>query len=312
MKALTIKFEGAEKKLEVILSSPQANLRSNADKRWNRVVEASRALILSHVATESLDAYLLSESSLFVWEDRILMITCGKTTLVKALPEILNIVGKENVAHLFYEQKDFLFPDKQPSNFETDAAFIKAYCPGKTYSFGAPSRDHVNVFYWSRQHVESEPDVTLEILMNDPAPSVMEFFSEKNSGTADRAESRSGLKNILQQRMLTDGYLFSPHGYSLNGVLHDNYVTVHVTPQPENAYTSFETNMIEKDYAGMVNKVVSVFRPERFTVVLTKNTDIADPTLTDSVPGYLLAEKSTESLDRRYAVNFMNYRRCLL
>ncbi|OQX02669.1 MAG: hypothetical protein BWK80_57365 [Desulfobacteraceae bacterium IS3] len=309
MKALTIKFEGAEKKLEVILSSPQANLRSNADNRWNRVVEASRALILSHVSTESLDAYLLSESSLFVWEDRILMITCGKTTLVKALPEILNIVGKENVAHLFYEQKDFMFPDEQPSNFKADAAFIKEYCPGKIYRFGTPCPDCVNVFYWSQANAESEPDATLEILMNDPDPSVMDIFSEKNSGTADRAESRSGLKNILQRRMLTDGYLFSPHGYSLNGVLDDNYVTVHVTPQPENAYTSFETNIIEKDYADMVNKVVSVFRPERFTVMLTKNSDGFDPMLTDSVTGYMLSGKSTESLDRRYAVNFMNYRR---
>lgn len=310
MKALTMKFEGAEKKLEIILSSPQANLRSNADMRWNRVVEASRALILSHVATESLDAYLLSESSLFVWDDRILMITCGKTRLVKALPEILNIVGKENVAHLFYEQKDFLFPDEQPSNFKADTAFIKEYCPGKTYSFGAPGGDCLKVFYWSQPHDGSEPDATLEILMNDPDPSVMDIFSEENSGTADRAEMQSGLKNILQQQMLTDGYLFSPHGYSLNGVLDDNYVTVHVTPQPENAYTSFETNIIEKDYAGMVNRVVSVFRPERFTVVLTKNRDVIDPVLTAAVPGYMLSEKSMESLDQRYAVNFMNYRRC--
>jgi len=107
---MTTKFEGPEKKLEIILFAPQAGLRSNRDGQWDRVAKASRAAIISGIATDDLDAYLLSESSLFVWEDRILMITCGKTTLINAVPEILKIVNRDRIAFVFYERKSFMFP----------------------------------------------------------------------------------------------------------------------------------------------------------------------------------------------------------
>ena len=63
-------FEGPEKKLEVILFSPQFNIRNNNDGRWDKIVKASQADIISKKSTEHLDAYILSESSLFVWNDR--------------------------------------------------------------------------------------------------------------------------------------------------------------------------------------------------------------------------------------------------
>ena len=112
-------FEGPEKKLEIILNSPCSNLRSNQDGRWERVVNASRSHIISSISAEGVDAYLLSESSLFVWEDRILMITCGKTTLVNAVPEILRLTGRRNVARVFYERKNMLYPDQQSTQFDT-------------------------------------------------------------------------------------------------------------------------------------------------------------------------------------------------
>ncbi|MEZ6189114.1 MAG: hypothetical protein R3F62_29460 [Planctomycetota bacterium] len=43
---------------------------------WERVVEAARAQILSQISTSQCDAYLLSESSLFVYDDRFALITC--------------------------------------------------------------------------------------------------------------------------------------------------------------------------------------------------------------------------------------------
>ena len=98
-------FEGSEKKIEIILAEPQQNLRDHSDGRWRRVVRASGAEILNCVSTAELDAYLLSESSLFVWEYRLVLITCGRTTPVRAVPEILEFIDRERIAFLFYESK---------------------------------------------------------------------------------------------------------------------------------------------------------------------------------------------------------------
>jgi S-adenosylmethionine decarboxylase len=76
-----------------------------------RVVRASGAEILNCVSTAELDGYLLSESSLFVWEERLLLITCGQTTPVRTLPEILEFIDRDRIAFLFYERKNLNFPD---------------------------------------------------------------------------------------------------------------------------------------------------------------------------------------------------------
>ena len=101
MGATANNFEGPEKKLEVILFSPQFGIRNNDDGRWDNIVQASQADIISKKSTEHLDAYILSESSLFVWNDRILIITCGKTTLIAAIPKILEVVDRKEIALVF-------------------------------------------------------------------------------------------------------------------------------------------------------------------------------------------------------------------
>jgi hypothetical protein len=108
-------FEGPEKKLEIHLAGPLSDLRSNRDGRRDRVVRASGATIISRIRGRHMDACLLSESNLFVWDDRILMITRGRTHLIRALPEILGLVTMEMVGALFYERKNALYPMEQPS-----------------------------------------------------------------------------------------------------------------------------------------------------------------------------------------------------
>jgi S-adenosylmethionine decarboxylase len=93
-------FEGAEKKLELI--SRSARFRQRDEAYWATVVEAAGAKILSRISSESCDAYLLSESSLFVWDDRVTMITCGRTTLVRAANFLLDDLPPEKVDFLIY------------------------------------------------------------------------------------------------------------------------------------------------------------------------------------------------------------------
>ena len=243
------KFEGPEKKLEVILKGPIEGIRDNADGRWHRVVRACRAEILSVVRTERLDAYLLSESSLFVWPDRVLMITCGQTILTRSVPVILDIVGRDNVALVFYERKNFMYPSEQPADFEQDVVALISYFPGKSYRLGPANHDHVHVYYAANAALEAADDATLQVLMHDLDPALVEIFSGQNGQNVASVRSASGLAN-LYPHMTVDGHLFSPYGFSINGVWQEQYYTIHVTPQPDGSYASFETNVIDADYGG--------------------------------------------------------------
>ena len=303
-------FEGPEKKLEVILFSPQFDIRNNDDGRWDKIVKASQAEIISKKSTAHLDAYILSESSLFVWNDRILIITCGKTTLIETVPKILEIVNREHIALVFYERRNLIFPQEQPADFEEDVASIEQYFPGKSYRLGPANHDHVHVFYSSHAKVVAKQDATLQILMRDFDKSVADLFCRGNTLTKDQLNKLSGLDRIYSE-MERDSHIFSPCGFSLNGIKNNSYFTVHVTPQPEGSYASFETNVIESDYSRVISDVVSVFWPQKFSILLTTSMDEAcmksRSTVVSILSDYNVTEKSFYEFDCDYSLTFLNY-----
>lgn len=131
--------------------------------------------------------------------------------------------------------------------------------------------------------------------------------------TPEEALRRSGIEAVSPLAMTTDGYLFSPCGYSLNGIHEDRYVTVHVTPQAGSSYASFETNLFEADYAETIQKVVRIFRPGRFSLVLTTSMDDAcmasHETIYNAGPGYAVKDKSFYEFECGYGVSFLNFTR---
>ena len=306
---LSYTYEGPEKKLEIILFTSQPGLRDNNDRRWERVVKASRSDIISQTSTKYLDAYLLSESSLFVWDDRILMITCGKTTLIETLPEIIKIVDREKVALVFYERKNFMFPQEQPADFEEDVVLIEKHFPGKSYRLGPANHDHIHVFYSSHAKTQIEQDATLQVLMHGIDPSVIDIFCPQDTKNRDQIGKHSGL-NRIYPHMETDSHLFSPDGYSINGIFADKYYTVHVTPHSDWSYASFETNVLETDYSEIIKQVVSIFKPEKFSLLLTTSMDEkyldGYSTLANVISEYNVTEKSLYEFDCGYSIMFLN------
>lgn len=77
-----------------------------------------------------------------------------------------------------------------------------------------------------------------------------------------------------------DAYLFTPCGFSANGVIPapdqagtaTHYFTVHVTPEPQCSYASFETNVpgrqSGRETTEVIEHVVNIFKPGRFSVTL--------------------------------------------
>ncbi|UCF45904.1 MAG: hypothetical protein JSU89_01635, partial [Myxococcales bacterium] len=96
-------------------------LRSLSEQAWRGIVEAAGAHVISVLQSEHCDAYLLSESSLFVFDDWFVLITCGRTTLVDAVPQLLQSIPSESIAFLVYERKNEHFPEHQPTTFYEDA-----------------------------------------------------------------------------------------------------------------------------------------------------------------------------------------------
>lgn len=260
-------FEGPEKKLEILTAEPFPSLRTLGDDFWLKIVQRAKARILSLVSTDACDAYLLSESSLFVCDRRVVMITCGRTMLIDAALEILDRIPSETVASLIYERKNENFPELQQTTFEEDVARLCAKAAGTAVNFGDRAADHIDLFHLDRPFEPDPGDATLEILMYDMPPDVSRLFSKESSPVDLRG--RIGLVEMFPG-FLFDDHLFDPAGYSFNAVMGEFYTTLHVTPQRKGSYTSFETNyrMGVEEVDLVVSRVLGFFRPARSDVLL--------------------------------------------
>lgn len=303
-------FEGTEKKLEIIFNGSVEGLRSNRDGRWNRVVRESRAEIISCISSPEMDAYLLTESSLFVWDNRLLMITCGQTTPAAAVPVILDVVGSKRIGYLFFERKNALYPGSQPTDFETDVSVIRDFFQGKMVRLGASDRDHIHVFWSAGPESPLMPDATLQVLMHDLAPAAAAPFSACHSRNPSDVRRLERLKHLYPSSAM-DEYFFHPQGYSLNAIEGKSYFTVHVTPQASGSFASFESNIPAGDFERVFRELIRIFEPGRFSVMLTATTDPDMDPLYDqlkaAMAAYHLQESADAALDLHYRVIFSSF-----
>lgn len=116
--------------------------------------------VLSVVESEHVDAYLLSESSMFVFNHKLILKTCGTTTLLWGLPRMLEVAAKTGFpAHsikgmggaaipyrVFYSRKNFLFPDRQLGphrSWKDEVKYLdRMFNGGSAYMVGKMNGDH--------------------------------------------------------------------------------------------------------------------------------------------------------------------------
>ncbi|CAF1592591.1 unnamed protein product, partial [Didymodactylos carnosus] len=111
-------------------------------------------------------------------------------------------------------------------------------------------------------------DQTLEVIMTDLDPEIMKIFYQDNTTSATEATKKIGIDKIFPNAKIYD-YLFEPCGYSMNGLMPDGYYfTIHITPEPEFSYVSFETNAPYSLYNDLIRKVVEMFNPGKFTTTM--------------------------------------------
>ena len=131
-------FEGPEKKLEIFFSrSPTvaAGFRSYDAAVWEDLLTAANCKILHCAPSAAFDAYLLSESSLFVYSSRVILKTCGTTTLLLVLPKLLELARAlgATLEHVNYSHLRYKFPQLQMhphTSFESEQRYLSTLLAG--------------------------------------------------------------------------------------------------------------------------------------------------------------------------------------
>ena len=295
-------FEGTEKKLEVVVTPDFPPLRSLGDGAWRDIVESAGAEVLSTLRSERCDAYLLSESSLFVFDDWFVLITCGRTTLVDAVPQILRSIPEGSIAFLVYERKSEHFPEHQSTTFGDDVSRLQAILPGRALCFGDEHGRYVQMFHTTRPYTPETNDPTLEVLMHVIDEDVAKHFTSGHVPNGASVAASSGIGAILPG-FTTSEHVFDPAGYSLNAVKGEEYYAFHVTPEANGSYVSFETNYdFRGALGGLVGSIVGLFRPRAFDVV----TFVPGSEPEFLVSGYELADHVVHALGG-YRVSYFQY-----
>lgn len=272
-------FEGPEKLLELWFAARTdedvKSLRTVQRSVWEEVLELVHCSILSVISNGSITAYLLSESSFFVFDEKVILKTCGTTTLLGAVPKIIEIACAcgLTVVDVFYSRQNFFFPHKQLApytDFKHETEYLDGiFDGGCAYQVGRINGAHYN-FYNAENRISTmsdEPEATIEVLMSDLDQDQMRKLFYKDTFT-NKTSKDCGIHDLLPGAQI-DEFIFDPYGYSMNAIRSDGaYATIHVTPQQGCSYASFETNLIMDDYTELIKKVLAIFNPAAFLVAI--------------------------------------------
>jgi len=301
-------FEGPEKTLEMCFRSSKnivtdihpdkEGLRKLERHELDRICRRARCTILSSVSNQFLDAYVLSESSLFVYPYMMVLKTCGTTTLLRCVSTVIELAKKIGLEldWVGYSRKNFSFPGDQchpHQSFNQEISYLGSHrslskkLNGNGYTLGPVTGDHWFV-YVADQTLRSAnllyTDRVLNIMMFDIDESVAKLFyydqycrENEDSDDATRrislAQTKAAGIDSLCPGALLDSRAFQPCGYSMNAILFHSYYTMHITPEDGSSYASFETNQKMENYTSLVANVVRTFKPKRFVMTLMADED---------------------------------------
>uniref|UniRef100_A0A0K0G4A2 S-adenosylmethionine decarboxylase proenzyme n=1 Tax=Strongyloides venezuelensis TaxID=75913 RepID=A0A0K0G4A2_STRVS len=278
-------FEGAEKLLEIWFDKDQegsTSLRNIPYPELVDMLEIAECHILHYQKNEHLDSYVLSESSMFISNNRLILKTCGTTKLLHAIPKILElakIYGQmTNVVNVYYSRKNFLKPELQTSvhqSFDSEIELLESHFNGgQAFCLGSLKHDRWYLYHYSKPHTQLQiPDHSLEILMTDLPEEVMKTFTKEVSTDGNDATIKSGIDKIVPPGTTIHDELFEPCGYSMNGLVSgtDQYATIHITPEADFSYVSYETNQTFDDLFSQTMKVINCFKPKNFLINIFAN-----------------------------------------
>jgi len=295
-------FEGPEKTLEVCFrrienkkDNHKLGLRQLQRCELDRLCARACCTILSSISNSHVDAYVLSESSLFVYPHMLVLKTCGTTTLLRVISVLIEMARRScnlEIDWLGYSRKNFSFPGDQSfphQSFHQELEYLHSHrnlserLNGNGYTLGPVTADHWFVFVADHQALRSKDDTdrVLNIMMFDVDPSKSQTFYYQNYNTHDdetkveetqrislEMTQKSGIQDLFSEPTIMDTRAFEPCGYSMNAIHDASYSTIHITPESGSSYASFETNQKVSSYTTLIHSVLQTFQPKRFVITL--------------------------------------------
>ncbi|KDN46292.1 S-adenosylmethionine decarboxylase [Tilletiaria anomala UBC 951] len=171
-------------------------------EQWEEMLDIVKCKVLSVIESDEVDAYLLSESSMFVFPHKLILKTCGTTTLLLGLERLLEIAfsalspllphlttklprpksasrSEEStgdpslqralgslVSRCFYSRKSFMFPERQKGphrDWMTEVATLDAFFTnGSAYTVGKMNGDHW-LLYMAADQAQGEAGARLRL-----------------------------------------------------------------------------------------------------------------------------------------------------
>ncbi|CAG9467174.1 unnamed protein product [Pedinophyceae sp. YPF-701] len=286
-------FEGSEKRVELDFdaASEAGSLRAIPRSDLDAMLRLAACEIVSLRQNDEFDAYVLSESSLFIYPTKMVLKTCGTTRLLNAVPRMIELAAARGleVVRCKYSRASFLFPDNQPAiyqNWDDEVAFLDAQFAAfphgaHTYVMGDAAHGlqwHVYVADVEGEappHRQHSIPFKLEICMTElDEAKAAQFYRTADFVSAPATTEATGIRSVFP-RATIDDYVFEPCGYSMNGLEGGTFSTIHVTPEPECSYASLEVCSLGASPAEhfrpshVVRRAAEIFGPGRMTVAIS-------------------------------------------
>lgn len=296
-------FEGSEKKANIIVDSEQINLLTDVDNSfWTELVNRTQAKIISSIQNQRCKAFLLSESSLFVWQDRVLIITCGVTQLINAIEFFLLKIPEEKIKHVLYQRKNEYFAKAQLTTFGDDLNAISKIINGKAYRFGELHSHHNYLFHQDNNKSLTNSYHSYEFIAYQIDDNISANLTKPNL-TAKTIHDLLNISNLIPDFEIDDN-VFEPFGYSLNAIKGSDYLTIHVTPQSGSSYVSFESNLNLIEMAPTILKALS---PNSFDILCFNESNFNALTADYISNNYIKKADVMSELNNGCLVNFSEF-----
>lgn len=275
-------FEGVEKRIQIDFFIPNGfppdGLRGLDKSSWDAVCALCKCSIIHSESCVGFDSYILSESSLFVFPNRVMIKTCGTTLPLEGVEMIVEIGSSIGLVpmDMLYSRSSFLFPDLQyyPHNsleseldYLTNMSIGGSVVPGKSSILGDTSGRywliHRKQFYDSPSSIGMDtPDhrrqvspssngsrVVVDIIMTGLSDECRKiYFKEmRESDESNEGRMTRSIMKTMPDFAKISGKCYDPCGYSCNGDTSiqddagiERYFTVHITPEKAFSYASVE------------------------------------------------------------------------
>lgn len=244
-----------EQRLTIHFEKGKFNLKELSRMFWKDMLRSINTQIISENKSTHCTSFILSHSSLLIFESYFLLITCGSNKIELFVDKLFNNLKSVPVTSLSYQEQGFNEMEPQDES-----------------NFDAIAKKHLNNFNVSISHSKNmRASVFLSPVCTPMKSSnVSQIFMK---GISKNALEKDFYKNLhsnapsnFNSFTLHDHH-FEPCGYSLNAIEGGDYFIIHVSPEDQVSYLSFETNALGPEALILATDwLKDSFSPEQFHI----------------------------------------------